>query len=102
MEYYIDGDSAGFLPEEFEDITLCLETLLSVRAGSQPMDRNFGINYERAVDYPMNVAKNILALEIIEKVEKYEPRVEVDAIEFMGNMQGQLCPRLHFIKRRDH
>ena len=88
MKYYVDLNSEGYSPDEFADIKLCLETLLSVRAGSQPLDRNFGIN----------VAKNMLALEIIEKVRIYEPRVEVDNVEFDANTDGQLVPRIHFIK----
>ena len=100
MDVYIDGSSEGFSPEEFADIKICLETLLSIRAGSQPLDRNFGIDYEKVVDYPLNVAKNMLSLEVIEKVGRYEPRIEIDSIEFMGDASGQLCPHIQFIKRR--
>lgn len=100
MNHYISGDSEGFLQEEFEDIMVCLETLLAIREGSQPVDRDFGINYEKVVGYPLDVAKNMLSLEIIEKVESYEPRVEVDSIQFTGNADGQLRPHIHFIKRR--
>lgn len=33
MEYHIDLDSRGFTMEEFQDIKLCLETLLSIVSG---------------------------------------------------------------------
>jgi len=98
MEYYVDLNSEGFSPDEFADIKLCLETLLSVRAGSQPLDREFGINLDGVAGYPLDVAKNMLALEIIEKVRIYEPRVEVDNVEFEANTDGQLIPHVHFIK----
>lgn len=98
MEYYVDLSSEGFSPDEFADIKLCLETLLSVRAGSQPLDREFGINLDGVAGYPLDVAKNMLALEIIEKVRIYEPRVEVDNVEFEANTDGQLIPHVHFIK----
>ncbi len=98
MKYYVDLNSEGYSPDEFADIKLCLETLLSVRAGSQPLDRNFGINIDGVAGYPLDVAKNMLALEIIEKVRIYEPRVEVDNVEFDANTDGQLVPRIHFIK----
>ena len=91
----------GFTPEEYADIKQCLQTLLSVREGSQPLNREFGINFDEIVGYPVDVARNMLSLEIIEKVEKYEPRVEVDHIEFEGNMDGQLRPHIHFIKARE-
>lgn len=98
MEYYVDLNSEGFSTNEFADIKLCLETLLSVRAGSQPLDREFGINLDGVAGYPLDVAKNMLALEIIEKVRIYEPRVEVDNVEFEANTNGQLIPHVHFIK----
>ena len=98
MDLYVDLNSEGFSPDEFADIKLCLETLLSVRAGSQPLDREFGINLDGVAGYPLDVAKNMLALEIIEKVRIYEPRVEVDNVEFEANTNGQLIPHVHFIK----
>ena len=99
MKQFVDGDSEGFAPDEFEDIKMCLETLLAVRAGSQPLDRELGIDYERIVGYPLDVAKNMLSLEIIEKVERYEPRVEVTSITFTGDAEdGQLVPHVHIVK----
>ena len=82
-----------------EDIVRCLNMLYSTRAGSQPMDRDFGIDYEGAVGYPLDVAKNKLALEIIEKTEIYEPRVEVTSVEFEVEVsEGRLVPRMHVAK----
>ena len=47
----------------------------------------------------MNVAKNKLSLEIIEKVEKYEPRAEIENIEFKSDdSNGILIPIIYFIK----
>lgn len=98
MSLFLDGDSEGFTPEEFEDIKECLETLLSIRAGSQPLDRDLGIDYEQIVGFPLDVAKNMLSLEIIEKVERYEPRVEVSSVSFTGDTDGQLVPHIYFVK----
>ena len=38
-------------------------------------------------------------LEIIEKIDKYEPRVEVDDIEFEYNGEGRMIPKVYFKKR---
>ena len=78
--------------EEYEDIRQCLETLMAVRAGSQPLDRELGIDYDMTVGYPVNVAMNMLALDIIEKVERYEPRVKVESVSFETDMDGTLLP----------
>lgn len=98
MDLYVSGDSAGFAPDEFEDVKMCLETLLAIRAGSQPLDRDLGIDYEQTVGFPVNVAKSMLSLEIIEKVRKYEPRAEVSSVEFTWDENGHLVPHVHFIK----
>ena len=47
--YIVDLDGDGFSPDEFADIKKCLETLLSVRAGSQPLDREFGIDVDHVL-----------------------------------------------------
>lgn len=101
MDLFISGDTAGFTPEEFNDVKLCLETILSIRAGSQPLDRELGIDYEQTVGYPPNVAKNMLSLEIIEKAERYEPRVRVERVDFEGGIDGALIPHIHFRKSED-
>lgn len=99
MEACISGNPDGFSPEEYEEVVLCLETLLSIRKGSQPLDRDFGIDHE-IVGCPVDVAKNRMSLEILEKIETYEPRVEVDTIEFKADIDGKLSPVIQF-KRRE-
>lgn len=101
MEAYVDLEESGFTQEEFADVKQCLETLLSVRAGSQPLDREFGIDYDGVVGFPLDVAKNMLSLEIIEKVDRYEPRVEVALVNFDIGSDGQLIPHPHFIRREE-
>ena len=101
MDAYVELEGSGFSPEEFADIKQCLETLLSIRAGTQPLDRDLGIDLDSIVGFPLDVARNMLSLEIIEKVETYEPRVEVDSIDFENNTDGQLKPIVHFVKREE-
>lgn len=36
------------------------------------VDREFGIDVDHVLGYPLNIARNMLALEIIEKVRIYE------------------------------
>ena len=81
------------------DIVRCLNTLYSTRAGSQPMRRDFGIDYDGVVGYPLEVAKNKLALEIIEKTETYEPRAAVTSVDFDVDVNnGRLIPIIHVKK----
>lgn len=77
---------------ESEDILRCLRTLYATEAGSQPMDRGFGLNWG-FIDKPMPVAQQEYALEVIRKTKEYEPRVTVEevAYEFDGKT-GKMNP----------
>lgn len=99
MDSYVDLESSGFSAEEFADVKRCLETLFSIRAGSLPIDGDLGMDFDGILDYPMDVAKNMFAVEAIEKVNTYEPRVEVVSVDFATGSDGQLLPHIRFRKR---
>lgn len=79
---------------EAEDIRKCLTTLYTVREGEQPLDRDFGLKQE-FLDQPVPIAKNILALEVIEKTQRYEKRVKVDKMDYTTSEEGQIIPIIH-------
>ncbi len=87
----------GVEAQEEEDIRRCLTTLYSVREGEQPLDRDFGLKQE-FLDEPVPIAKNLLALEVIEKTQKYEKRVKVETVEYGTSQEGQLIPIIHLKK----
>lgn len=82
---------------EAEDVRKCLTTLYSVREGEQPLDREFGLKQE-FLDQPVPIAKNMLALEVIEKTQRYEKRVKVDKVEYAASEEGQLIPIIYLKK----
>ena len=82
---YGEGDT----PERRE-IYRNVRTILRTPAGTCPLYRDFGIDTSVAIDRPMDVAKNFLAVEIMEAVERYEPRVRVSAVDFDANQDGSL------------
>ncbi len=79
-----DYQNAGVIAE----IKRNIETLLSTPAGTCPGDRSFGIAQEY-IGAPGPVAQNQIALEIIDKVAAYEPRVVVMDIRSEHN-DGQI------------
>ena len=89
----------GFSRNEKEDISRCLMALYSVREGEQPLDRNFGLNCS-FLDKPMPVAKNLFALEVIQKTVKYEKRAVVRKVEYNFDSDGRLVPVI-FCERGD-
>lgn len=77
---------------EIEDIKRCLVTLYSTKAGQQPLDREFGLACD-FIGSPIDVCKNLFALEVVEKTERYEPRIQVKEVTYNTNYEtGQLEP----------
>lgn len=79
---------AGESPEERE-IIRNVRMILASPIGSCPMYRDFGIDAS-IVDKPLNVAQNLYAVNVMETVEKYEPRVSVRQVLFEPDQNGRL------------
>lgn len=91
--------SFNYQSEEIEEIKRNLMTLYTTLAGSVAMDREFGLNIDY-LDYPLDVEKNMIALEIIEKTETYEPRVQVKEVTFSFS-DGKLIPKILLSKAEE-
>ncbi len=75
--------------DEAEDIKRCLRNLILTPAGSVPLVRDFGID-QSFLGQPINVAQNTLAVEIMDKAAKYEPRAVVLEVRLSSNINGQI------------
>lgn len=83
---------------ETDDILRCLEMLYSTREGSQPLDRNFGLNWG-FVDKPLPVAKQEYAFEVIKKTREYETRVKVQEVSYeFEESSGKMIPVVTLMK----
>ncbi len=102
MEIFISADSGQFTDDEYEDVTQCLEMLLNIRSGEQPLERELGIDLTDILDAPTEVAKNLLTLEITQKVTEYEPRVKITSIEYEEPEYGSIKAFVHFKKAEEH
>lgn len=78
-KWKITLDFTDYHGNEKEDIANCLNTLYSTPVGTAVLDRDFGLNWD-VVDLPLPVAINRLVIEITEKTERYEPRVQVEDV----------------------
>lgn len=88
----------NFAPEtEVEEILQNVRTILTTQIGTVPLHRDFGVSWEH-IDKPYQVAKQLMMVEIIEAVEKYEPRAKVESVEFDETVEnareGLLKPRV--------
>jgi uncharacterized protein len=67
--------------------------ILSTVVDSCVMHRGFGIRGD-SVDAPLEYAKAQLALFCIEAVQKYEPRAQIESIDFeVDPLNGRLIPK---------
>ena len=78
---------------ELEEMRRNLGLLYSTRAGACPGDRNFGLEQDFE-SCPTNVARNLFALEAIEKTEIYEDKAEILNIEYTQAADGNLTPKI--------
>jgi len=78
---------------ELDEMHRNLNLLYSTRAGTCPGDRNFGLE-QTFESCPTNIAKNLFALEVIEKTEIYEDKAEILGIEYAQSADGNLTPQI--------
>ena len=71
--------------------------ILSTIKGSVPLDREFGVS-AAFLDQPLPAAKAKLTAEIVEAVERHEPRAKVTSVTWGENpgeaMDGRLFPKV--------
>ena len=97
MNYKLELDAAvDFAPsDEVREILQNVRTIIGTRRGSVPLDRDFGISWS-FVDRTIDVAQMLLRAEIVDAVERYEPRARVADISFSAAgkdlSEGELKP----------
>lgn len=64
-----------------EEVIQNVQTILGTVKGSVPLNRDFGVDIE-AVDLPLPMAMMQVKINIIEAIQKYEPRAVIRAIDF--------------------
>ena len=75
--------------EEINNIIDCLQNILAIPEGSMPLNRGLGLKWSSLSTVPEDL-ENDYATDLMEKVEKWEPRVEVQAVEFEYGEDGQV------------
>ena len=75
-----------------EEILQNVAVILSTPKFSVPLDRGLGMA-QRFLDKPIQAAQSIMVSEVLEAIEQYEPRVQVDNVTFeLGKRHGALIP----------
>lgn len=98
MVYTVTANEAKEItlaPEtETEEILQNVRMIVSTPQYSVPLDRAFGLS-SKFVDKPLPVAKALIIAELMDAIEKYEPRATVESASFEeGETPGVLIPRV--------
>ena len=77
-----------------EEVLQNVAMIVSTPKFSVPLDRGMGLA-QRFVDKPIQAAQSILISEVLDAVEEYEPRAEIENVTFeLGEKPGTLIPVL--------
>ena len=77
---------------ETEEIMQNVAVILATPKFSVPLDRGLGMA-QRFVDRPIQVAQSVLISEVLDAVERDEPRAEVLGVTYeLGDTPGTLIP----------
>ena len=100
-ELVLDPEQIDFAPATTaQEILQNVLTICTTARNSVPMDREFGIS-PLYVDEPVSRAKAVFTQEVIRAVRKFEPRAKISRVEFSGNLDGEIFPRV-FVRILDH
>ena len=103
MTYDITDTLSGidFAPaDEYKEIIQNVKCIISTYKKTVPLYREFGVDAS-FVDKPVIVAKAMYASEIVDAVQKYEPRAAVESIEWEGELDGILKPKVRISINED-
>lgn len=76
-------------PGDTGDLLRNIYNLLNIPKGSIPLAREMGVSWGNLSKVPPDL-ENDIAVEIVELLERYEPRVAVDEIAFDYNSDGEV------------
>lgn len=83
----------------YAEILQNVRCIVSTIKGSVPLDRDFGVDAEY-LDKPTPKAQAMVAQAILNAIQVYEPRVEVNSIRFTATADGRLIPKVQ-VKIKD-
>lgn len=72
---------------ELEEVVQNVRTILSTIKNSVPLYREFGVE-SKYLDYPLNIAQNMLASELARVISKYEPRARLKSCSMSGSAEN--------------
>jgi len=92
MEFIVSAiankNKVNFAPSRvMEEVIQNVQTIIATPIYSTPLNRTFGVD-AIMLDLPLPVLQAKLAAEIVQAIEKFEPRVAVVKVSFTGNAES--------------
>lgn len=78
---------SGEKQEEVKDIIRCLNNIANIPRGSIPLARGLGLGWESLSEVPEDMESEY-TVEAVEQFAKYEPRIQVQEIQFEHSDDG--------------
>lgn len=75
----------GQIVQGLEDISQCINILLTTQKGSDPFRPTFGVDLMSYIDLPQTEALPRLIQDIQAQVETWEPRAEIQSLQYTIN-----------------
>lgn len=85
---------------DLEDIAGNLTNLFSAREGSIPLNRGFGLDWG-ILSSPTPACESSFTIDVVAKVDQFEPRVSVSEVEYDYDGNGKVVPTVHIEERGD-
>ncbi|KZL88722.1 hypothetical protein [Clostridium magnum] len=89
----INLDNVIIIGTKSSEIVENVKNIITTPQGTVPFDRNFGID-PSILDEPINLVPGKLLVELVKKVQLYEPRVKVKEITFTLDANNNLIPKV--------
>ena len=94
-ELVINPSQIDFAPQtEVQEILQNVITICTTAKYSVPMDREFGIDGV-FVDDPVSEVRAVYTQEVVMAVRKFEPRARISRVDFAGDLNGKVCPKVY-------
>lgn len=80
-----------------EDVMRNVKRLMQIRRGSIPLARGMGVKFTALSQIAPDL-ENDYAVDLVEQITLYEPRAEIDNVEFEYDNAGKVTVNIEIVK----
>ncbi len=92
----------GQIVEGLDDISQCIEIILTTPKGSVPHRLDFGCDIYKFVDSPPAAASSYIVSEVYNALSKWEPRITVESVQVVPNTFAHYTIQVNWSPNEDY